>query len=96
MALQENKIVPASGSLAECQKTMAALNLQLKSLATLGDFLSEAKTPESSGEVMGQLEGEPNILDFTSSLEKIDGPSVLCSSTQLDNLTEKQLLYIPR
>lgn len=93
MALQENEIAQASGRLAECQKTTAALNLQLKSLATLEDFLSEAKAPESSGEVMGQLEGEPDILDFTSSLEKIGGQSV---STQLDNLTEKQLLYIPR
>ncbi|XP_074560010.1 uncharacterized protein LOC141816078 [Curcuma longa] len=93
---QENEIAQASGRLAECQKTTAALNLQLKSLATLEDFLSEEKAPESSGEVMGQLEGEPDILEFTSSLEKIGGQSVLCSSTQLDNLTEKQLLYIPR
>lgn len=96
MALQENEIAQAYGRLAECQKTMAALNLQFKSLATLEDFLPEAKTPESSGELMGQLEGEPKILDFSSSLEKLGGQSVLCSNTQLDDLPEKQLLYIPR
>lgn len=82
MVQQENEIAQAAGRLAECQRTMAALNLQLKSLATLEDFLPEAKTPESNGEVMEELNGEPKILDFSSPLEQIGGQSVLCSGTQ--------------
>lgn len=72
------------------------------------DFLPEAKIPESNGEVMEELNGEPKILDFSSPLEQIGDQSVLCSGTQdlslsqssfphrLDNLTEKQYLYFPR
>lgn len=90
MVQQENEIAQAAGRLAECQRTMAALNLQLKSLATLEDFLPEAKTPESNGEVMEELKGEPKILDFSSPLEQIGGQSVVCSGTQDLSLSQSQ------
>ncbi|WOK96425.1 hypothetical protein Cni_G05132 [Canna indica] len=67
--LQENEVTQAAGRLAKCQETIATLNLQLKSLATLDDFLLQAKTPESSGETK-ELRGEPKTLDFTDSPEK--------------------------
>ncbi|XP_043720045.1 filament-like plant protein [Telopea speciosissima] len=42
---QEEELVVAAGKLAECQKTIASLGRQLKSLATLEDFLIDYEKP---------------------------------------------------
>ncbi|KAF8377056.1 hypothetical protein HHK36_030429 [Tetracentron sinense] len=42
---QEKELVVAAGKLAECQKTIASLGQQLKSLATLDDFLIDYEKP---------------------------------------------------
>ncbi|WCJ44665.1 Filament-like plant protein [Euphorbia peplus] len=48
--LKQEDIAAAAGKLAECQKTIASLGMQLKSLATLEDFLIDTGgLPEFSG-----------------------------------------------
>ncbi|KAJ4967189.1 hypothetical protein NE237_019038 [Protea cynaroides] len=42
---QEKELAVAAGKLAECQKTIASLGKQLKSLATLEDFLIDCEKP---------------------------------------------------
>ncbi|KAF8404087.1 hypothetical protein HHK36_008967 [Tetracentron sinense] len=42
---QEKELAMAAGKLAECQKTIASLGQQLKSLATLEDFLIDSEKP---------------------------------------------------
>ncbi|KAF9608403.1 hypothetical protein IFM89_009769 [Coptis chinensis] len=42
---QERELSVAAGKLAECQKTIASLGLQLKSLATLEDFMIDSERP---------------------------------------------------
>ncbi|GAB4855736.1 hypothetical protein Ancab_024380 [Ancistrocladus abbreviatus] len=42
---QEKELAVAAGKLAECQKTIASLGRQLKSLATLEDFLTDLEKP---------------------------------------------------
>ena len=52
----------AAGKLAECQKTIASLGQQLKSLATLEDFLIDTTSiPEfsSGGSLIPKAGGEP-------------------------------------
>ncbi|RWR85466.1 filament-like plant protein isoform X1 [Cinnamomum micranthum f. kanehirae] len=46
---QEKELAVAAGKLAECQKTIASLGLQLKSLATLEEFLMDSDMPELNG-----------------------------------------------
>lgn len=43
--MQDKEIAIAAGKLAECQKTIASLGQQLKSLATLEDFLIDSDKP---------------------------------------------------
>lgn len=43
--LQEKELAVAASKLAECQKTIASLGRQLKSLATLEDFLLDSEKP---------------------------------------------------
>ncbi|XP_077248810.1 filament-like plant protein [Tasmannia lanceolata] len=47
---QDKELAVAAGKLAECQKTIASLGLQLKSLATLEDFLLDPEMPDLNGE----------------------------------------------
>ncbi|CAL9128024.1 unnamed protein product [Musa textilis] len=70
---QEKEVAQAAGRLAKCQKTIASLNLQLKTLATLDDFLLEVETPESSGKTVELKE---------DSSEKPGGSSALCNGAQ--------------
>ncbi|RWR82112.1 filament-like plant protein [Cinnamomum micranthum f. kanehirae] len=46
---QEKELAVAAGKLAECQKTIASLGMQLKSLATLEEFLLDSDMPEING-----------------------------------------------
>ncbi|XP_058091288.1 filament-like plant protein [Magnolia sinica] len=46
---QERELAVAAGKLAECQQTIASLGRQLKSLATLEDFLLDPDMPELNG-----------------------------------------------
>ena len=43
---QEKELAVAASKLAECQKTIASLGRQLKSLATLEDFLLDSEKPQ--------------------------------------------------
>ena len=43
--MQDKEIAIAASKLAECQKTIASLGQQLKSLATLEDFLIDSDKP---------------------------------------------------
>ncbi|CAL9150854.1 filament-like plant protein [Musa acuminata AAA Group] len=70
---QEKEVAQAAGRLAKCQKTIASLNLQLKTLATLDDFLVQTETPESSGKTV-ELK--------VDSSEKPGGSSALCNGAQ--------------
>ncbi|CAK7354660.1 unnamed protein product [Dovyalis caffra] len=57
---QEKELAVAASKLAECQKTISSLGLQLKSLATFDDFLldSEKSSDVSSEGLKGQADGE--------------------------------------
>ncbi|XP_008784206.2 filament-like plant protein 3 [Phoenix dactylifera] len=62
---QEKELAVAAGKLAECQKTIASLGQQLKSLTTLDDFMLEAEKLELNG-------GSPDLILHSSySSEKI-------------------------
>ncbi|KAA8538461.1 hypothetical protein F0562_027993 [Nyssa sinensis] len=53
LVLSQEDLAVAAGKLAECQKTIASLGRQLKSLATLEDFLIDtANIPGFSGEAL--------------------------------------------
>ncbi|KAM3683124.1 hypothetical protein ACJW31_12G123300 [Castanea mollissima] len=74
--IKQEDLAVAAGKLAECQKTIASLGNQLKSLATLEDFLIDpANLPENSdssriaGESSGPVinKNEENSLPFPSS-----------------------------
>ncbi|GAV71973.1 DUF869 domain-containing protein [Cephalotus follicularis] len=57
--IKQEDLAVAAGKLAECQKTIASLGKQLKSLATLEDFLIDtAGLPEFSAR--GSLDTKPN------------------------------------
>jgi len=53
LMLQEKELAMAAEKLAECQKTIASLGRQLKSLTTLDDFMLESEKSELNG-------GSPN------------------------------------
>ncbi|XP_020594467.1 filament-like plant protein 3, partial [Phalaenopsis equestris] len=46
---KEKELAEAAGKLAECQKTIASLGQQLKSLTNIDEFMFEAKKPENDG-----------------------------------------------
>ncbi|KAF8405715.1 hypothetical protein HHK36_007792 [Tetracentron sinense] len=59
---QEKEFTMAAGKLAECQKTIASLGRQLKSLATLEDFLVDSEKPlelTGGGSPVPKDSGEP-------------------------------------
>ena len=43
--MQEKELALAASKFAECRKTIESLGLQLKSLATLEDFLLDSESP---------------------------------------------------
>ncbi|XWS25136.1 hypothetical protein CRYUN_Cryun27aG0044600 [Craigia yunnanensis] len=62
LKIKQEDLAVASGKLAECQKTIASLGQQLKSLATLEDFLIDTKSiPGFSrgGSLVPKAGGEP-------------------------------------
>ncbi|KAJ9167095.1 hypothetical protein P3X46_021771 [Hevea brasiliensis] len=62
LKIKQEDLAAAAGKLAECQKTIASLGKQLKSLATLEDFLIDtAILPEfgAGGSPMSRASGEP-------------------------------------
>ncbi|XP_010912481.1 uncharacterized protein [Elaeis guineensis] len=66
---KEKELAVAAGKLAECQKTIASLGQQLKSLTTLDDFMLEAEKLELNG-------GSPDLILHSSySSEKISSYS---------------------
>lgn len=44
--MQEKELTEAASKLSECQKTIASLGQQLKSLTNIDEFMFEAKKPE--------------------------------------------------
>ncbi|URE03085.1 hypothetical protein MUK42_19236 [Musa troglodytarum] len=59
---QEKEIGLAAGKLAECQKTIASLNQQLKTLANFDESMLETEKPESNGELL-DLRGDSKMID---------------------------------
>ncbi|KAK7301378.1 hypothetical protein RJT34_12241 [Clitoria ternatea] len=84
--IKQEDLALAAGKLAECQKTIASLGNQLKSLATLEDFLIDTASIPASPSLIAQAGGEMWKLhsngtfspkrDSTSS-RLVDGSSVL-------------------
>ncbi|XP_010911870.2 uncharacterized protein [Elaeis guineensis] len=74
---QEKERVLASGKLAECQKTIASLNRQLKSLASLDDFLLEAENPDLNGDSLNLRGQNLRTVYSSSSPEKFVSSSPL-------------------
>ncbi|RZB68991.1 Filament-like plant protein isoform D [Glycine soja] len=56
--IKQEDLALAAGKLAECQKTIASLGNQLKSLATLEDFLIDTASIPASPSLIGQAGGE--------------------------------------
>lgn len=75
----------AASKFAECQKTIASLGQQLKSLATLEDFLTDSETPlELIGEGTQGLKNsrEPLKLQFS---ERGDGTRLSKGGTERES-----------
>jgi len=64
---QEKELTMAAEKLAECQKTIASLGRQLKSLTTLDDFMLESEKPELNGGSPNQISGNRRILNPSGS-----------------------------
>lgn len=65
---QEKELEVAANKFAECQKTIASLGKQLKSLATLEDFLLDSEMPlELNGQETPQSSDRIEVSDFSSS-----------------------------
>ena len=72
---QEKEIASAAGKLAECQKTIANLGLQLKSLTDLDSVVAEPEKLESK-DTLDFREGDTQLLstDFADGLCDLDLP----------------------
>ncbi|CAD5179398.1 unnamed protein product [Musa acuminata subsp. malaccensis] len=69
---QEKELALAAGKLEECQKTIASLNQQLKSLTTLDDLMFEAVQPEHNIGLANLSGTEADDLYHIDSSEVID------------------------
>lgn len=97
LSLCQEDLALAAGKLAECQKTIASLGNQLKSLATLEDFLIDTASIPPSPSLIAQAGGEMWKLhsndtfspkrDSTSSKLLADGGS--CSGPSSLNKNEE-------
>ncbi|KAG9443982.1 hypothetical protein H6P81_015322 [Aristolochia fimbriata] len=76
---QEKELAVAAGKLSECQKTIASLGRQLKSLATLEDFLLDPEMPELKGLSLPQraVETKASHSGNESYLSKIGTPKLV-------------------
>lgn len=77
--MQEKELALATSKFAECRKTIESLGLQLKSLATLEDFLLDSESPmELTCEVTPGLQnGDEKLHNSELSLSRRDSePSV--------------------
>ncbi|THU51021.1 hypothetical protein C4D60_Mb06t26620 [Musa balbisiana] len=70
---QEKELALAAGKLEECQKTIASLNQQLKSLTTLDDFMFEAVQPEHNIGLANLSGTEADDLHHIDSSENVGG-----------------------
>lgn len=79
---QDKELAVAASKFAECQKTIASLGQQLKSLATLEDFLTDSeKQLELSGE---GIQGPKNVREpLKSQFSDLDLPKRDSESTKL-------------
>ncbi|WOL03547.1 filament-like plant protein 3 isoform X2 [Canna indica] len=84
LMLRQEEVALAAGKLVECQKTIASLNQQLKSLANFDDFMLLTHRPDSNG---GPLEfsGESMVLDPFISPENLEVSSALPNVKQSDS-----------
>ncbi|KAM0946286.1 putative filament-like plant protein [Dioscorea sansibarensis] len=69
---QEKELVLAAGKLAECQKTIASLSEQLRSLTSIEELAAEAAKPEVNGVCMGHNDEELGTLYCSNSSESLD------------------------
>ncbi|XP_057973505.1 filament-like plant protein isoform X2 [Malania oleifera] len=86
MKVKEEDLAVAAGKLAECQKTIASLGKQLKSLATLEDFLLDtANLPEFSGSGLPnpKADGEPRNLHSSDILLPNRDPESLKTTSEI-------------
>ncbi|CAL9193208.1 unnamed protein product [Musa hybrid cultivar] len=70
---QEKELALAAGKLEECQKTIASLNQQLKSLTTLDDLMFEAVQPEHNIGLANLSGTEADDLYHIDSSESVGG-----------------------
>ncbi|CAL9764266.1 unnamed protein product [Musa acuminata subsp. burmannicoides] len=70
---QEKELALAAGKLEECQKTIASLNQQLKSLTTLDDLMFEAVQPEHNIGLANLSGTEADDLYHIDSSENVGG-----------------------
>lgn len=93
LALKKEDLTVAAEKLAECQKTIASLGRQLKSLATLEDFLMDTSNIpglSSNGTNMPKCDSNPSriSMDFIVHFENgksEESPVYSCSSTSSAN-----------
>ncbi|KAM7511080.1 hypothetical protein LguiB_009955 [Lonicera macranthoides] len=101
LKVKQEDLAVAAGKLAECQQTIASLGRQLKSLATLEDFLIDTanlpafsekeSTIPKSGSELWKLHSNDTFMsksDQDSSKLKVENssPSSNCSSLQLNHM----------
>ncbi|KAJ0972022.1 hypothetical protein J5N97_019981 [Dioscorea zingiberensis] len=69
---QEKELFVAAGKLAECQKTIASLSEQLRSLTSIEELTTEAAKPEVNGGFMDLNGRELETICNTNSSESLD------------------------
>lgn len=89
--MQEKELALAATKFAECRKTIESLGLQLKSLATLEDFLLDSESSMDCEDTPGPQNGDEQLknLPCNVSLIKRDSePSV--SLNQLSSIAHEK------
>ncbi|XP_073141290.1 filament-like plant protein [Henckelia pumila] len=95
LALKKEDLTVAADKLAECQKTIASLGRQLKSLATLEDFLMDTSNIpglSSNGTNSPKCDSNPSRISMDAVVQIENGksaesPGYSCSSTSSANHT---------
>lgn len=88
--VQEKELAVAAEKLAECQKTIASLGQQLKSLTAIDDFMLEAEKVQLDGTSPNHRSANPAADTSSCSLpngkEKGSPSSLTCSTSKLPGL----------
>uniref|UniRef100_A0A7N0ZUU7 Filament-like plant protein n=1 Tax=Kalanchoe fedtschenkoi TaxID=63787 RepID=A0A7N0ZUU7_KALFE len=99
LKIKQDDLVAAAGKLAECQQTIASLGVQLKSLASLDDFLTDTANMQESVERLDSDNGQLYMREYDQSNKAVksrspcrtnDDPLASASSTSSEAQVSKE------